>query len=205
MSDESATVVDTGQAKPSTGDTPAPVVTDTTTVVTETKTDDATKAPADKVEDAPIEYVFDNIPEGMEVDTALLTSFTDFAKAEKLPLDVAKRVVDVYAKHQQAAKAEHVKTVANWVETVKSDVDMGGQQFDANMAVARSAIKAFGSPELVKLLDETGIGSHPAFVRLAYTIGKSIGEDGTIVRGDPVPMTTQERADKMYPTTAGRK
>lgn len=146
--------------------------------------------------EVPEKYEF-SMPEGVELDAAAADEFTSIAKDLKLSQADAQKVADVGAKMAQRQAEKHQATVQSWVEAVKSDKDIGGDKLNENMAVARKAIETYGSPELKDVLNATGLGNHPAFVKAFYAIGKTLQSD-TIVRGGTTTGDV-DPAKKLFP------
>lgn len=138
-----------------------------------------------KPADAEVVYDF-KVPEGVELDAAMTDEFKAIAKELKLPADAAQKVVDLAAKREQARADAFVKQVDDWAKALPADKEFGGDAYQENMAVAKKTIDTFGSPELVSLLNSSGMGNHPEVVRLAFKIGKALSED-TFVKGKQVP------------------
>lgn len=59
-----------------------------------------------------------------------------------------------------------------------------GDQYDANLDIARAALKKFGSESLANQMVSTGLGSHPDMVRLLLKIGKMTMEDSAHGAGE---------------------
>jgi hypothetical protein len=145
------------------------------------------------------DYTFE-MPEGIELDKSATEEFTAIAKELKLPQDAAKKLVDLEVKRIQAQQQQHQSLVSEWAEQVKADKDLGGDKLDENLAVARKAIDAFGTPELKELLNTTGLGNHPEVVKAFFKAGKAISEDG-FVRGAPKsPATESDLAKSLFPS-----
>ena len=160
-------------------------------------TDTAPTTPPAEVTE--VDYKFDT-PEGMGLDEAGMQEFTAIAKELKLPQDAAKRLVDLEVKRIQGQQEQHLKLVESWGEAVKTDQEIGGAKLDENLAVARRAVDAFGSPALKELLNTTGLGKHPEVVKAFYKAGKAISEDG-FVRGMPKgPATESDLAKSLFPS-----
>lgn len=135
----------------------------------------------DKAKDgAPEKYEF-KLPEGAQLDEALVGEFTPLAKELNLSQEGAQKLVDLYAKTQGAAHkavAEHWDNLnKEWVGKVNSDKEYGGADLDKNVAIAKKAIDTFGTPELKDALNLTGVGNHPEIVRFFYRVGKAISDD----------------------------
>ena len=130
-------------------------------------------------EGAPEKYEFnDKVADAPEVlDPEVLTAFGEVAKELDLPQEAAQKVLDKVAPVIQARQAEQVeKARVEWAEDSKSDDEFGGEPFDANLEVAKSALNAFGTDPFKQLLSESGLGNHPEVIRFMYRAGKAISE-----------------------------
>jgi len=149
------------------------------TTETTGKTEEAAAAPV-----VPEKYEAFKLPEGTELDATALAEFEPIAKELGMTQEGAQRVVDLYA--GQVAKLAEAQqkligdTVAEWAKTAQADKEYGGDKFGANIAIAQKAISDFGSPELAKMLNETGLGNHPELIRFCLNIGKKLSEDSTV-------------------------
>lgn len=133
--------------------------------------------------DAEITYSF-TAPEGVELDKVAVEEFTALAKELKLPAEKAQAAVNLVAAMRQREADAHAEQVAGWAEALKTDKDFGGEQFDANVAVAKQALDKFGTPDMKALLNQTGLGNHPEVVKLLWKVGQAISEDKAIT-GSP--------------------
>lgn len=148
----------------------------------------------------PEAYEF-KMPEGVEIDKDAAAEFSSIAKELKLDQAGAQKVADVAVKMAQRQLEEHTKQVQGWVESAKSDKEFGGAKFDENLATAKKALDAFGSPALRKVLDETGLTNHPDMIRTFWKIGQAISEDGKVMTaGSGANPPSIEQI--MYPTMA---
>lgn len=152
---------------------------------------------------APEAYEEFTAPEGVELDAEVLDEFKGLAKDLNLPQDKAQQVIDLgskmmlkFAEQQQSVVAE-ARTV--WANEAKADKELGGEKFNENLAVAKEALKAFGTPELTQLLNESGLGNHPEVLRMFYRAGKAISED-SILSGSSGNATV-DPAKRMYPNS----
>lgn len=153
-----------------------------------------------KAEETPqeIEYEFE-LPENYEFDADIATDLKAFAKEKNLSKDEAQKLVDLGVK-MRVKEAEAFQNVQQqWVEQVKSDKEIGGAQLDQNIAVAKQALDAFGTPELRNLLNSTGFGNHPEVVRAFYKIGKAISEDKLVSGGNRPKPATKDAAKTLFP------
>ena len=131
---------------------------------------------------APESYEAFTMPEGMEADEALIEGISPVLKELDLSQEKAQKLIDAYnTKIQADIKADQTASadmITGWKDELMNDAEFGGAKFQENAAIANKAIKEFGSPALVEMLQATGISNHPAMVKFAHKIGSLISEDG---------------------------
>lgn len=158
------------------------------------------QAPA--TETVPEAYEF-KLPDGMDLDQKAFDAFAPQFKELGLTQEKAQKLVDVYAEMRQneiqAETESYAQQVEQWGKDVQTDKEIGGAAFNSNVLAAQKAVAAFATPELKALLDSTGYGNHPEFVRFCVRIGKQLSEDGFVsANGNgsaDVPLH-----QRMYPT-----
>lgn len=132
--------------------------------------------------EVPEEYGDFKVPEGMQLDKVMLEAFVPVFKDLGLDQEKAQKLIDAYAplvaqREEEAQKAklkEFEDMVSGWKsETIK---ELGPKSKEALSFVAKVRDK-FGDEEVVQLMQDTGIGNHPAMVRFLIKIGKAISED----------------------------
>ena len=165
----------------------------------EAATGDDTDASSQTSPDTYADFV---MPEGVELDSALLTEATPLFKELGLDQEQAQKLVDFQAKQAQASSESNVdafnQLMNDWQEQSKNDTEFGGDKFEENVGIARSAIDKFGTPELKQLLEEHGVGNHPEVIRFMVKVGKLTAED---VPGGTTTATSkaQDRVSLLYP------
>ena len=116
-----------------------------------------------------------------ELDPEVITAFGEVAKELDLPQEAAQKVIDKVAPVMQAQQAKMVEQVkVDWANDAKADQEFGGENLNANLEVAKSSLKAFGTDALKSLLQESGLGNHPEVIRFMYRAGKAISEDAYV-------------------------
>lgn len=180
--------------------------TDTTALTGEGKVDETKTETKDEGEcgdakaksQVPEKYEF-KVPEGVQLDEAALGQFSEAAKELGLSQEHAQKLVDKMAPVLANRTVEAVNAAsAEWVEAQKTDKEFGGEKLAENLGVARKAMEAFASPELVTLLNQTRLGNHPEVIRAFYRMGKAISED-TFVSGNP-GQAAKDPASVLFPT-----
>lgn len=154
---------------------------------------------ADKPAGAPEKYTDFAAPEGAHLDSKVMEQFAEAARDLNLPQDAAQKMIDKMAPIMAARQAEQIDALrTEWAETSKTDKDFGGAKLTENLVHAHRALETLGTPELKGLLNETGLGNHPEFIRLMVKAGKAISEDH-VVTGGAASEPATDMASRMYP------
>jgi len=208
------TAADTGQQTPAEG---APAPTEGTTPPAEGTTppvESATPGEEGKTEDkappanpfhgAPEEDYGDiTAPEGEAYVPAVVDSVKALSKELGLNLDGAKKLTSEAHRIAKAASEAQVEALkqarAEWRDQAKADKDIGGKNFEANLALAAKARQNFGDSDLLQVLNESGLGDHPAVIRAFVKIGKAISDDSIVVGNRTAQPEQRSVAQRLYP------
>lgn len=135
------------------------------------------------------------LPDGFEPIPEIMDEFKAYAAAHKIDKAEAQKLVDLQVKLKQVEMQRAAATVQQWATDARADKEIGGADFDKNLGAARAALSAFGNPELLQLLDQTGLGNHKAVIGAFVRIGKAMAEDGRIASagGGSAPREMTER------------
>lgn len=146
-------------------------------------------------EGAPETYEF-QATEGsdLDVDSGAVQAFSEVAKELNLTQEQAQSVLDKVAPALKQQNEEYIQGLrSEWVESVKADPEIGGDQLQENLGKAVRVLDAFGTPELKSLLGETGLGDNPEIIRFLVRAHQDIGEDRFL---------TGSQSDKEQPFSA---
>lgn len=154
------------------------------------------------VEAKAVSYEF-KAPEGMSWDPAAVKVFGEVSREVGLSQDAAQKVLDKIAPvlaERQSQRIEELKqqTVASWADQARADKEIGGDKLTANLAIAKKAVERFGTPELSRLLNETGLGNHPELIRAFWKAGQAISED-RFVAGSGNGNVANDPAKRLFP------
>lgn len=200
ISDPAAKPAATPEAKP--GDVPAEYVEDPAKTPEENAAakEAFDKAKTDKAKDAPIDpasYTFEPLP-GETLDPVVEGEFRKWAAEKRLSQDDVNNLTGMQRKLSEESAKRLADNVGKWGDELRADKEVGGPDFKQNTAAARLAIKTFFPPSLVPVLNKTGMGSYPDFVRGMVRIGKLMGEHSIVPGGGG---TKESAVDILYPET----
>jgi hypothetical protein len=160
----------------------------------------------------PEKYADFKLPEGVTLEAEQLTELHSAAKELGLSQEAAQKLVDRTVKDRQATEASFVakqqaavkQAAVDWKTQTEADPEVGGAAIKENLAVAIKARDQFATPELTKMLNESGLGNHPEVVRFFFKVGKAMSED-KFTQGGKAPAGVNPdaaRAARMYPSMA---
>ncbi len=121
-------------------------------------------------------------PEGMELDSAAIEKLSPVFKKHNLSNEAVQEIVDAYSGHMgDSLKAQDAQFEA-WLKTETKNNETAlrtefGSQYDTNIRSAQKAIGRFADASVKKVLDDTGLGSHPGMVKMFAKIGAMVRED----------------------------
>jgi hypothetical protein len=149
----------------------------------------------------PITYDDFTAPEGLDLSGPTMDAFKALAAEHGLNQQAAQSFMDLHVQTVTGQAEARAALVQGWTDEAKADKEFGGASFDANMGAAGKALRAYGSPELVQVLAQSGLGNHPEVIRAFYRIGKTLGEDGKAPPASSAAAGGQEAVlRKMYPS-----
>lgn len=165
----------------------------------------ADQSQGDKAEEAkaPETYEF-KAPEGQTFDEQIIKEYSDVAKELNMPQEHAQKLLDRLAPklaERQMQQLEAVKT--EWAEAATADKEFGGEKLQENLAIAKTALDKFGTPELRSLLNQSGLGNNPEVIRFMFRAGKAISGDRFVgadvgAGSKPVPKDFSSQAAALY-------
>lgn len=133
------------------------------------QTPPAPTAEASTAQEAEPVYEF-KAPEGESFDAEVLGAYTEVVRELKLPVDAAQKVLDkvapvlharALAQQAEAARAQREAVV----KATQEDPEIGGAKLEATLAQAQKTLALVATPDLVKYLNESGAGNHPAVIK----------------------------------------
>lgn len=142
------------------------------------------KNPEAEPEGAPDRYEPFEFAKGREIPADMLDAFSKEAKDLNLSQAKAQKLVSSLRPSISGYLQKQARRNADaWREASLQDKEFGGENFKSSMAIAGKAYKQFATPALRKLVDASGLGNHPEFVRMFWKIGKSMSSDSGVEGG----------------------
>lgn len=138
------------------------------------------------------------MPDGVEMDAAMLEAVTPLFREAKFSPAQAQAAADIYMQQQTKQLEAHSAMVAGWANEARADKEIGGAKFAENMAYAVKAFQVAGNERAMQIIDTYGLGNNPDILRMFVRIGKAMSEGGTVLGGDGGGRVSAAR--DMYPS-----
>ena len=153
------------------------------------------------------DYAGLKIPQGSGLDEATLNDYKVWAKSQGMSEGQAQASLDrehsAVGNMLQAQQDELAEKKSSWMTEMQNDKELGGDNLKETAALANRVLTKYGTDELRKQLDDTGLGNYPPLVRTFVKIGKAMGEDKIVMPdgngGDKAPK--KSLAEKLYGNT----
>lgn len=165
---------------------------------------DKAKPADDAADTVPEDGKYDlKMPEGVEVDQAMLDQFAPTFKelglTTKQAQALADKFIEAQAKQGEAQAQNWAKLTGEWVDQAKADPEIGGAKWDATVKNASGVVKRFGNDAFRDYLNASGAGNHPEMIRFMAKVGAMIGEDRPAISENPGKKIAQDTAAILYP------
>lgn len=147
------------------------------------KDPDALSDPQAEVAPEPVVYDFEGVTSDTgEITNDDITSIRGLSEELKLSNEQARNLLSKSGKYiMENLRAKQNKFVSDWIGEIKTDPQLGGANFKATQANLNRAMRRYGGQDALKVLSESGLGAHPAIVRMLNAIGKDLGEEQKFV------------------------
>lgn len=119
------------------------------------------------------------------------------ADARAALAEAAARQARTVTEAQAKMAEQHAAQVAQWEKDAKSDPVIGGAKYDENVATALKGVAAVADDEFRALMDQTGLGNHPAVIRAFLKVGQQIA-DTPVVKGTPTNGAAKSLSSALY-------
>lgn len=211
MADDNATPPAADPAKPGADPAPAPSGDPSAAKTLLTQGDEPAKADPAKEPakpSAPVipeKYEF-KVPEGVQIDNAFVDVMTPVFKDLGLTQEQVNKLVEPYTKYGTELETKREADFQRWMkDSAESNIAAArkewGNDFDGNLKVAQRGLARIFGAEGKRLLDETGLGNHPEFLKAFFAVGKMIQEDTPPIGQQPTGR--KPSAAVLYPNTPG--
>mgnify|MGYP006127824379 FL=1 len=115
-------------------------------------------------------------------DDTELDGFREFAHDSGFTQEQANNILNLYSNILEEESNASTQQVED--QKVQTEIDLQrewGKNYDGKLDYAKRAFGQIGTPELSKLMDESGMGNHPEVIRAFSRVGEMLGEDSLVI------------------------
>jgi hypothetical protein len=153
------------------------------------------------------------MPEGVALDEDAFALAEPVFRDIGLSNDQAQKLADAFPGiatkiSERAAQAftdkmtaEVVATRKAWAQEAQALPDVGGANFEASKAHSAKFIDTFGGPDLRTILNDSGLGNHPALFAAFAKAGAQLAEDQDASRGSAQDGKPKNLGEVYYPAS----
>ena len=146
------------------------------------------------------------LADGSLLDPASIEMIATFAKEQGLSNEAAQAILDreheAITSFNTTQENQFNERKSQWVETLKADKELGGDNFKKTAILSNRVIEQHASPEFKQLLASSGLGNHPELVRVFSRVAKELGYADSFVTGGGNPSDQKSLSDRLYDKTA---
>ena len=158
----------------------------------ETKPPEAAKPPEAPAQAVPDTYTA-KLPDGLELDSGLVTALTPALKGLKLTQDQFQSLTDAFVTYQKGGPQ---RMLAADLARTQADPELGGANYARTVSYVNEALRTTTLAER-QWMERAGIGNRLEFVAMFARFGRMMMPDG-VSRGAPTSAESVSTASKLY-------
>ena len=143
-----------------------------------------------------------DLPDHIGFSPSEIEQFKEFARSMGYTDEQAQKQLDANIKDRQAFWDNHVAQVDEWRKQAEADPELAGKdgsQWAATEQRVAAVMNKFGNDDVRTLFNVTGLGNHPAMIKLFNAIGQSMSEETLAMTGNaPAAPASQAPQDILY-------
>lgn len=150
-------------------------------------------------------YTEFTLPEGVDQATLddVLKEMAPLFKKMGVDQEEAQMLLDhtlgkLNPESQTQASDKWEAQVKEWSDSIAADKEVGGDKLEQSNGYVNSMLKHFGSEEVNKILEDTGLRQHPAMFKMMRAIGAAMREDNPGAGAKPTG-SSGDRVSNLYP------
>ena len=159
-----------------------------------------------KPPEAPIEYGEFKLPDGAKIDEQSMGDFKRLLGEHKVPQEKAQAFLDLHNNLLKKQADEQLRvygeTQKKWLEEVKADPELGGNNLPKTSELVLGVLDRFGGEGFAEQITEWGLGANPRMIRFLHSVAKATGESPTVAGGSP-GTSGASTARAFYPNSPG--
>ena len=164
-------------------------------------TDAVAKEGAESSEGQKIEYTDFTLPEGAQVDEALMGDFKTLAAECGLSQESAQKMIDLQAKVNASAMENAMRQRQAWRQEITKDVEFGQGNLQTTVQDARKLLDTYDdSGKVLAMLEQSGFGDNPDVIKFLAKVSRALPREDNVLTGrEGAKADTRPLAERLWP------
>lgn len=160
----------------------------------------AKAAPASEGEAKP-EYTDFTLPEGAQIDEALMGDFKALAAECGLSQESAQKMIDLQAKVNASAMENAMRQRQAWRQEITKDVEFGQGNLQTTVQDARKLLDTYDdSGKVLAMLEQSGFGDNPDVIKFLAKVSRALPREDNVLTGrEGVKADNRSLAERLWP------
>lgn len=138
------------------------------------------------------------LPEGALMTEKQLADLKAYAESKGFNQEQAEALVERENSFLRGQQEQVELEKAGWAKMVVSDPEIGGDRYKDTLMDCKVVMDRFADAEFKEVLNKTGLGDFPGFVKMVARIGRAMRDD-SLVKASKEVKPVKSLADIMYP------
>lgn len=161
----------------------------------------AKEQPASSEGQAKSEYTDFSLPDGVQVDDAILGDFKALAAECGLSQESAQKMIDLQAKVNASAMENAMRQRQAWRQEITKDVEFGQGNLQTTVQDARKLLDTYDeSGNVLAMLEQSGFGDNPEVIKFLAKVSRALPREDNVLTGrEGAKADTRPLAERLWP------
>ena len=161
----------------------------------------AKEQPASSEGQAKYEYTDFALPDGAQVDEALMGDFKTLAAECGLSQESAQKMIDLQAKVNASAMENAMRQRQAWRQEITKDVEFGQGNLQTTVQDARKLLDTYDdSGKVLAMLEQSGFGDNPDVIKFLAKVSRALPREDNVLTGrEGAKADNRSLAERLWP------
>ena len=161
----------------------------------------AKEQPASSEGQAKPEYTDFVLPDGAQVDEALMGDFKTLAAECGLSQESAQKMIDLQAKVNASAMENAMRQRQAWRQEITKDVEFGQGNLQTTVQDARKLLDTYDdSGKVLAMLEQSGFGDNPDVIKFLAKVSRALPREDNVLTGrEGAKADNRSLAERLWP------
>lgn len=140
------------------------------------------------------------LPDGAQVDEAIMSNFKELAAQCGLNQESAQKMLDLQAKANEVSMEAFVNQRKEWRQAITNDADFGQANLKETVADANRVLAEYDeSGNVLGMLEQSGFGDNPDVIKFLARVARAIPREDDVLTGKEVSADKRSLEERLWP------